>query len=212
MNENENMSRRDALKRMGASTLALAVGTSGVASLLESCADKPKTVEPVAEATDEVKDLEFTRNWTQKMMEAVGEQRTNGAGDAINMREAMRKCSRVCYDKNGFDDIIKEGDFEGFLKTAKDDFGWGISLTPNPSPKGEGNYKGSVLIVHENNTDCLCPMVRACKGKMSTSLCICTETELERMFARAYGGEVKAEVTEAILRGDKSCVYRIELL
>ena len=119
-----------------------------MASLLESCADKPKDVEPVAEATDEVKDLEFTRNWTQKMMEAVG--------------------------------IDKEGD--------------------------------KVLIVHENNTDCLCPMVSPCKGKKATSLCICTETELERMFARAYGGEVKATVTEAILRGDKSCVYRIELL
>ena len=146
--QKENMNRREALKRMGTSTLALTVGTSGVASLLESCADKPKDVEPVAEATDEVKDLEFTRNWTQKMMEAVG--------------------------------IDKEGD--------------------------------KVLIVHENNTDCLCPMVRPCKGKMATSLCICTETELERMFARAYGGEVKATVTEAILRGDKSCVYRIELL
>lgn len=35
---------------------------------------------------------------------------------------------------------------------------------------------------------------------------------LERMFARACGGKVKATVTEAILRGDKSCVYRIELL
>ena len=200
-NQNGGMSRRDALKRMGASTLALAVGASGVASLLESCADKQKAVEPVEEATDEVKDMEFTRNWTQKMMEAVNEQRTAGAGDAINMREAMRKCSRVCYDKNGFDDIIKEGDYEGFLKTAKDDFGWGIDK--------EGD---KVLIIHENNTDCLCPMVRACKGKMATSLCICTESELERMFARAYGGKVKAEVTEAILRGDKSCVYRITLL
>ena len=57
MEQKKNMSRREALKRMGASTLALAVGTSGVASLLESCADKPKAVEPVAEATDEVKDL-----------------------------------------------------------------------------------------------------------------------------------------------------------
>lgn len=75
------MNRREALKRMGASALAMAVGASGVASLLESCADKPKA-----------------------------------------------------------------------------------------------------------------------------------ETELERMFARACGGEVKASVTEAILRGDKSCVYRIELL
>jgi len=198
MEEKRSMSRRDALKRMGASTLALAVGTSSVASLLESCAEKPKAVADVAENTDEVKDLEFTRNWTQKMMEAVKEQ---GGGDNVNIREAMRKCSRVCYDKNGFDDIIRESDFEGFLKTAKEDFGWGIDQ------EGE-----NVLIVHENNTDCLCPMVRACKGKMATSLCICTETELERMFARAYGGVVKATVTEAILHGDKSCVYRIELL
>jgi len=58
--------RRDALKRMGASTLALAVGTSGVASLLESCGEKPKAVADVAETTDEVKDLEFTRNWTRR--------------------------------------------------------------------------------------------------------------------------------------------------
>jgi len=57
-----------------------------------------------------------------------------------------------------------------------------------------------VLIVHENNTDSLCPMARASKGKMATSLCICTVTELERMFARAYGGEVKATVTEAFIQ------------
>lgn len=202
MEENKIISRRDALKRMGASTLAIAVGTSGIAGMLEACTTKKAEEPAFANAvSDEQQDLEFTRNWTQKMMEAVAEQRADGAADGINIREAMRKCSRVCYDKNGFDDIIKEGDFEGFLKTAKDDFGWGID-----------NESGKVLIVHENNTECLCPMVRACKGKMPTSLCTCTETELERMFARAYGGDVKAEVIQAILRGDKSCVYRIELL
>lgn len=200
--EKKNISRRDALKRMGASTLALAVGTSGIAQMLESCTSRPAATEPAfANAVaDEQKDLEFTRNWTQKMLESVAEQRANGATDGIDIREAMRKCSRVCYDKNGFDDIIPEGDFEGFLKLAKEDFGWGID-----------SESEKVLIVHENNTDCLCPMVRACKGKMATSLCTCTETELERIFTRAYGGEVKAEVIEAILRGHKSCVYRITL-
>ena len=171
--------------------------------MLESCAPK-KAEEPAFAnaAADERKDLEFTRNWTQKMMEAVKEQRENGAADQIDIRDAMRHCSRVCYDKNGFDDIIREGDLNGFLKTAREDFGWGV----------EASADGKTYVIHENNTNCLCPMVRACKGKMATSLCTCTETELERMFVRAYGGAVKATVTEAILRGDKSCVYRIELL
>ena len=51
-------------------------------------------------------------------------------------------------------------------------------------------------------------MARACKGKMATSLCICTVTELERMFARAYGGEVKATVTEAFIQINPANSYK----
>ena len=62
MEEKKNISRRDALKRMGASTLAVAVGTSGIAGMLESCTTKNAEEPAFANAVaDEQQDLEFTR-------------------------------------------------------------------------------------------------------------------------------------------------------
>ncbi len=53
---------------------------------------------------------------------------------------------------------------------------------------------------------------RKSKGAVEGSLCLCTEGELTRMFEKAYGGKVKAEVISSILRGQERCIYRISLL
>ena len=199
---NNDISRRDALKMMGAGTLTFAAATSGIGSLLTSCSSAAKEEQKAGVLpAEEQADLEFTHNWTEKFIEGLDKEMPTATDGRVNLKEAMRCCSRVCYDKNGFDDLIPENDFERFLKIAVDDFKWGIDY----------NRETGIIIVHENNTECLCPMVRACNGKMKPTLCRCTETELERMFARVYGKPVKATVTESILMGQSTCVYKIEL-
>lgn len=64
----------------------------------------------------------------------------------------------------------------------------------------------------KNNTECICPLARACNGKVAQSLCTCSETELERIFSRAYGGKVVAKVLKGVLKGDGCCVYQVQLL
>ena len=197
-----DISRRAALKIMGTSTLAIAAATSGIGTLLTSCSPSAKEGEKAGVLPQEEQaDKEFTLKWTEKFIEGLDKEMTGTADGKVSIKEAMRVCSRVCYDKNGFDELIPENDFEKFLKIAVDDFKWNVDY----------NREQGIITVHENNTECLCPMVRACASKLKPTLCRCTETELERMFSRAFGHEVKATVTESILMGQKTCIYQINL-
>jgi hypothetical protein len=59
---------------------------------------------------------------------------------------------------------------------------------------------------------CVCPLVQQNIGVVSTTLCHCSEGFAERMFSAVIEKPVKATVTRSILRGDKSCVYTIQIL
>ena len=147
-------------------------------------------------------DLEFANQWAQALLEGVTEREPDGNMTSVNIREALRKCSRACYDRSRYDEVIKEADLDDFLSRAHEIFGWSIDY----------DKEAGRLIVYENNTECICPLAKACHGKMAQSLCTCSETELERIFSRAYGGKVAAKVVKGVLKGDGCCVYQVQLL
>lgn len=197
MKSKKNITRREAIKKIGLSALALSVGADVVKAIAPN-----RNVAAVGSGTPfYAKNLEFTRQWTQTMLDGLAEQKPDGNLTEVNMREVMRKCSRACYDRHNFDDAIKEADLNAFLDNAHGIFGWDIDYY-----KTEGR-----IVVHENNTECLCPLAKACKGKAAESLCTCSETELERIFSRAYGGKVTAKVAESVLKRNASCIYHIQL-
>jgi hypothetical protein len=148
------------------------------------------------------RDLKFANQWAQALLEGITEREPDGNMTSVNMREVLRKCSRACYDRSRYDEVIKEADLDDFLSRAHEIFGWTIDYD-----KAAGK-----LIVYENNTECICPLARACNGKVAQSLCTCSETELERIFSRAYGGKVVAKVLKGVLKGDGCCVYQVQLL
>ena len=197
MESKKNITRREAIKKIGLSALALTAG-----------ADVAKAIAPSGNVAavgngnpTDAKELEFAKQWTQTMLDGLAEQKPDGNLTEVNMREVMRKCSRACYDRHNFDEAIKEADLNALLDSAHEVFGWNVDYD-----KSAGK-----IVVYENNTECLCPLAKACKGKVAQSLCTCSETELERIFSRAYGGRVTAKVVESVLKGNAMCVYHIQL-
>ena len=90
---------------------------------------------------------------------------------------------------------------EEFVACLKKDFGWGLEYHKN-----EG-----YLICNENNTECLCPVVRAANGDISDMMCHCTEGMLKTIFEVGLKKTVRTEMVTSIVRGGKSCVYKVWL-
>jgi predicted hydrocarbon binding protein len=94
-----------------------------------------------------------------------------------------------------------EGKLDDFLGFLTEEWGWII----------EYSKQDGVIMIDENKEACVCPLVRKDIGMKSRSLCYCSEGFAEKMFSAVAGFPVRAEVTESILRGAKSCKYRIDL-
>ena len=104
MKNQKRVTRREALKKMGISALALTGGAQAVALLTQSCSNTNGETFPLKA------DLNFTAEWTRILLENLSEQAANPRLNAVNMRAVMRRCSRMCYDKSHFDELIKEND------------------------------------------------------------------------------------------------------
>ena len=127
--------------------------------------------------------------------------------DANTERDCTRKiikgCAAAHYDQLRMDKTVArfEGKLEDFLEFLTTEWGWII----------EYSKQDGVIKMNENKDRCVCPLVRKEIGMKSPSLCYCSEGFAEKMFSAVVGFPVHAEVTESILRGAKSCKYRIDL-
>lgn len=145
---------------------------------------------------DEIKDLEFVRNWTKLLLEKAQD-------PSLNVKEAIGQCSQMCYQNNNMDDKLKDiHNVQEYVECLRSKFGWTV----------EFDEENDSLLCHENNTECLCPITRSCKNDISGSMCYCTEAELVRMTERATGRKSRATVLRSFIKDGASCVYRIELL
>lgn len=192
------MNRREALKRIGIATMGLAVGSYETTFSQEVCNNKESTI-----SVEEMDNLQFTRDWAKNFLDNIQTDCEQAADHKIDIKKTLMRCSAICFAKNGFEEKIKScGSFDKFIDFCEKELGWIVNY----------NRSEKVLVCDENKSECLCPIVKTCKGKVSAYMCCCTEGELKRIFETAYGGKVKTEVLSSILRGDKRCVYRITLL
>ena len=116
----------------------------------------------------------------------------------------VRGCSVAHYRGANMDEIVSQykGDIEAFLQFLSKEWQWKITY----------DRDAQVITADEDKNVCVCPLVQKSVEKVSATLCHCSEGFAERMFSAVVEKPVKAEVTRSILRGDKSCVYTIQIL
>ena len=118
-------------------------------------------------------------------------------------RRILKECSGSHYHHLEMEaTVIRfQGDLPSFLDFLREEWGWIIDFDSS-----EG-----LILVNENKSDCVCPLVRGAKVGNLGALCYCSEGFAERLFGAVTGGPVQAEVTESILRGGQRCRYRIHV-
>lgn len=116
--------------------------------------------------------------------------------------EMISQCAVCHYDILDMDSWIYkyEGKLKEFAAFLKDEWGWRVSYDETES----------IIMVDENKPFCVCPLVKT-GGINNPSLCRCSEGFAKKMFAIVAGCSVDAKVVKSVLRGDKSCIYKIEL-
>ena len=124
-------------------------------------------------------------------------------GDRDYARRILKGCAASHYEDLNMQATVDRyrGRMDEFLAFLRKEWGWIIDYD-----RSEG-----VIRVNENKSSCVCPLVPKDRTEDLGLLCYCSEGFAERMFSGVYGSAVRAVVTESILRGQKSCKYRIDL-
>jgi hypothetical protein len=124
-------------------------------------------------------------------------------GDREYAKRLLKGCSRSHYDDLNLQATLDRfrGKLDDFLDFLRKEWGWVI----------EYDRDKGVIQVNENKAYCVCPLVPKQHGDNLGILCYCSEGIAEQMFSEVAGAPVRAEVVESILRGQKSCKYRIDL-
>lgn len=91
---------------------------------------------------------------------------------------------------------------ERFIQFLSEQWQWQVAYDPAET----------VITADENKSYCVCPLVQQSPQVVSGTLCHCLEGFAEQMSSEVVGGPVKATVVQSVLRGDKSCVYSIQIL
>lgn len=143
-------------------------------------------------------DTTLASEWIAHLLAALDDNLTQEARSAL-----VRECAAAHYRSANMDEIIPQykGDIEAFLQFLSKEWRWKITY----------DRESQVVTADEDKNVCVCPLVQKGVG-VSATLCHCSEGFAERMFSAVVEKPVKAEVTRSILRGDKSCVYTIQIL
>ena len=124
-------------------------------------------------------------------------------GDREYAKRILKGCSESHYEDLKMQATVDRfrGNLDAFLAFLRKEWGWIIDY----------DRDHGVILVNENKGSCVCPLVQARHGDGLGILCHCSEGFNEKMFSEVVGSKVRVEVTESILRGHKSCKYRIDL-
>lgn len=119
------------------------------------------------------------------------------------IRKIVKKSSIVHYNNLNIDTMLSDyiGDLEKFIKFIESSWGWRIDY----------NRTTKVLIADENKDHCVCPILEHKKGLNTSAICYCSEGFAEKMFSAVTGIPVTARVISSVRKGDKSCIYKIEI-
>ena len=124
-------------------------------------------------------------------------------GDRAAAQRLLKGCAASHYEDLKMQATVErfKGRLEAFLEFLGKEWGWIIDYDP-----AQG-----VILVNENKSACVCPLIHKGYGRDLGILCHCSEGFAEKMFSEVTGVKVCAQVTESVLRGHKSCKYRIDL-
>lgn len=116
----------------------------------------------------------------------------------------LRGCAAAHYHSANMDELASRyrGNIDELLPFLSEMWHWKIVY----------DKESQIITADENKSVCVCPLVKKNMGRVSTSLCHCSEGFAERMFSAVSGMTVQAKVIRSILRGDKRYIYRIQTL
>lgn len=122
--------------------------------------------------------------------------------EEAELRRIIRMSAGVHYDQLKMDDLLsgyvgKLGEFVTFLEK---EWGWKVNY----------DEAAGVITADENKSYCVCPVLKGTPAG-SPAICYCSEGFAEMMFSKVAGATVSAEVISSVRRGDKTCIYRINL-
>jgi len=110
-----------------------------------------------------------------------------------------RECARQ-FRSRTFDKY--KGDIQGFLKSIQGPDGW--------VEKVEYDEKAGTIRIYDRSKTCTCPLVK--EGLTSAEQCDCSLGWQRETYAAILERPVEAVVEKSILRGDKGCVFRIQIV
>ncbi len=139
----------------------------------------------------------FPSAWVAGMLEVA-----DRSLDARAKVRLLKGCAAAHYRSARMPETVAPfaGDLERFLEHLSQSWNWKISYDPS----------AGIILADENKSSCVCPLARG-GARLSPLLCHCSEGFAERMFSAVTGKAARATVIRSVLRGDPSCVYRIEL-
>ena len=130
---------------------------------------------------------------------------SNLSGELNNeeVRKIVKQNASVHYKNLKMDEMLATyvGNLDGFISFISEKWGW----------KVEYDKESKTIIADENKSYCVCPMVNQKDGIKSPAICYCSEGFAEKMFSTVAGTPASATVISSVLKGDKSCKYKIVL-
>lgn len=123
--------------------------------------------------------------------------------DPRQIRLIIKDSAKAHYNHLKMDDMLSgyEGRLKEFAEFLRKEWGWNI----------EYDTATGVLIADENKDHCVCPVLENVSDQDTSAICYCSEGFAELMFSKVAGTGVTARVISSVRRGDKSCVYRVEI-
>lgn len=161
------------------------------------CGAGSLTVLSAADKTDDSKKETIHSKWITSLLVALKDENPETA------RTIIKKRAEAHFNDLNLKETLSpfKGKLELFHNFLSTEWGWKISYD-----KSTG-----VIIADENKSYCVCPLIQDKKIEGLGALCYCSEGMAELMFSYVTGKPVKSELVQSVLRGAKTCIYKIIL-
>lgn len=136
--------------------------------------------------------------WLINLLENLGQNI-----DGKELRRIVKMSAVAHYDHLKMDELLADykGKLSEFIGFLEKEWGWKVDY----------DEVTGVLTADENKTYCVCPVLDKATLPGSEVICNCSEGFAELMFSGVAGVQVSAQVISSVRRGDRTCVYRIEI-
>jgi hypothetical protein len=138
------------------------------------------------------------RAWIAALLPALA-----AVPDRESAARLLRAAAAAHWENLRMDERVApfRGNLDGLLAYLTREWDWKIQY----------DRAAGVVLVDENKSYCVCPVIEKERRADLSVLCHCSEGFAERLFGAVVGHPVRAEVTQSVLRGGATCHYRITL-